>query len=163
MGVGAVGKVGLLFRFNEGRLAGLRKRYECSAGTIQYLGFVGGLKGRKYRAFHPRELVGFIFTVGVENKEGKIIVSRITADKKQRQKNATLKNKRNKSDCCADGTVCYYCSKSRKECSLSCHWSRWEKKDCPNGHTAWFDREICLFCAESLYKRAAGVYSFKPE
>jgi hypothetical protein len=142
----------------EGPLGGKIKEVRLSPKAIQYVYSKIGLRSRKWRRYHPREIVGCAFTVILERKRGDWRIDDFYVTKKQKGRNARLKRKRQKSECECES--CVYCPKN--DCKLSTHTVPWKYKPCPQGgkHKAYTENGQCLICLEVQYKASAGILKF---
>ncbi len=148
--------VNLSLKFTEGPLTEEVKVFRAKPWKIQKLGHVVGLRERgKIRRYHPRELFGLLFKVYISNS-GELKGFGVT--QYQKRKNSELRRERRNNDC---NKRCIYCSLGKSQCEFATHNEEWEKGECSNGHTSFFNkRKECLFCKEEVFKRKADIISF---
>lgn len=154
-------RINLMFKVLSGGLVGSIRSFSCHPGSFQRLSKMAGIAKRKWRRFHPREIVGMHFLAFLmRDGRGDIVLDRIFTIKKIRSRNARLRRKREKDRVCSEEKQCIYCEKSFEECPLGTHSEAWELKDCPNGHRSYFVGDKCLFCTEEEFKKRANIFTF---
>jgi len=150
-------KVLFTFKVIDGSLSGQIKQYPGSIRLVNYLASTGGLKGRKHRDFHPRELVGFRFTAVLDTQNGLTRIAKLSAAPKQRILNGLLKRKRANAEC---KVSCFMCPKHKASCRLATHTTKWIPAACELGHTAYFSPDGCLVCKEAAYRKKYNILSY---
>ena len=149
-------RVLLTVRFLDGPLSNEIRAFSCSTRRVKAIGLSVGLKGRRWRIVHPRELFGFEFTIQFRRDGTGISMGEVSATSTQRSRNSTLKCRRlsKARRPCNRDVACYYCGKI--DCVLSTHWDAWAFKDCQAGHNSVHDSEGCICCAEKEYEENDG-------
>jgi len=153
--------VELHLEIHSGHKAGHIEPIRCSYKAIQRISAMIGLRSRKWRKFHPLELMSLSFkALLVPDARGRSKLMDIDVSKEQKGRNSRIRLKRAAAskDC---GKLCQYCPETTAQCDLAMHKDKWEVHICNAGHSAYRDRlGRCLFCLENTFKSKLGIMSF---
>lgn len=141
-----------------GHLAGRFVEKEISQPFVQWLGNIGGLRGRTSRTFHPRELVGLELQILIKKSEGRLKAEDFNVTDDQKRRNAAYRLERQKANC---RQACFLCPNGLDRCDKATHPETWKIKECRNGHTAYHEGDRCVHCAQKEYKKDEHIFEFE--